>query len=567
MLSKDFVFSHLQRHGRDPRWRVWNVPDEEDSSDEEWRENLELSDAGRRTIGQTHDAPIHSHIEAEGPHGVDVHTLVQEIFQSLDTFHDDIQQDVERDFPAANGEEAAYDFDIGEGPHDDEGMFGSPQEVREATNPLYAGSKCSKLAFVVMFLNICGNHNVPNNCVSELLTFLHKSVLPESNVVPKNMYEARRLMSKLGLNYNSIHACPDGHVLFRGEYADCLACPQCGKHRYRNLGKSTQPTKVLRHFPLIPRLQRMYRCSAISEMMTWTSENKSSDGLQRHIGDSPHWKFIDEKWPEFAADPRNVRLGLSLDGFNPFGDKNNVYSCWPVTLLNYNLPPWMTTKRFFVILGLLIPGPTSAHSGNIDVWLAPLVEELKILWERGILTYDVIQRLGLPNPFNLKGQCILTSADYPAHGMISGQVYSGYLGCTGCGPNVTSEYSKALRSVKFQGHRRYLPANHPYRQRHSHISLFNKKPERRSPPKRVTAVEILHWGAKKAEYDRLGAIPDGETDPAKMYGVKRQTLMDLELEYWRVCRFPLIFRLLFFNFLVVGMSALEFAAYTITVAL
>ncbi|GKC15167.1 S-adenosyl-L-methionine-dependent methyltransferases superfamily protein [Tanacetum coccineum] len=32
------------------------------------------------------------------------------------------------------------------------------------------------------------------------------------------------------------------------------------------------------------------------------------------------WKDFDTKYPDFATEPRNVRLGLAADGFNPFGN-------------------------------------------------------------------------------------------------------------------------------------------------------------------------------------------------------------------------------------------------------
>jgi hypothetical protein len=32
------------------------------------------------------------------------------------------------------------------------------------------------------------------------------------------------------------------------------------------------------------------------------------------------WKHINDKWPNFANDSRNVKLGLALDEVNPFGD-------------------------------------------------------------------------------------------------------------------------------------------------------------------------------------------------------------------------------------------------------
>ena len=57
---------------------------------------------------------------------------------------------------------------------------------------------------------------------------------------------------------------------------------------------------------------------------------------------------FDNRWPDFSQDPRNMRLGLALDGMNPFSDQSTKWSTWPVFLINYNLPPWLATKSFFL---------------------------------------------------------------------------------------------------------------------------------------------------------------------------------------------------------------------------
>lgn len=40
------------------------------------------------------------------------------------------------------------------------------------------------------------------------------------------------------------------------------------------------------------------------------------------------------------------------------------------------------------MLSMIIPGPSSPGN-DIDVYLQPLIEEFKELWESGIETYDV----------------------------------------------------------------------------------------------------------------------------------------------------------------------------------
>ena len=50
------------------------------------------------------------------------------------------------------------------------------------------------------------------------------------------------------------------------------------------------------------------------------------DDVLRHPADAEEWKHCDCEYPDFAYDPRNVRLGLALDEFNSFGHMNTSYS-------------------------------------------------------------------------------------------------------------------------------------------------------------------------------------------------------------------------------------------------
>jgi hypothetical protein len=55
-------------------------------------------------------------------------------------------------------------------------------------------------------------------------------------------------------------------------------------------------------------------------MMTWHARNKNIDGKIHHVPNNKAWEHIDNTWPNFATEPRNVKLGLATDGVNPFGD-------------------------------------------------------------------------------------------------------------------------------------------------------------------------------------------------------------------------------------------------------
>ena len=77
------------------------------------------------------------------------------------------------------------------------------------------------------------------------------------------------------------------------------------------------PAKILRHFTLIPTLQRLFICSNTIESMRWHEKERTKDGKMRHPADIEAWTNFDRHYPNFSIEPCNVRLDLTSDGFNP----------------------------------------------------------------------------------------------------------------------------------------------------------------------------------------------------------------------------------------------------------
>jgi hypothetical protein len=202
------------------------------------------------------------------------------------------------------------------------------------------------------------------------------------------------MLKQLGLSYHSIHACSGGCLLFTGQYRDNVTCSKCGRPRYAQVGNSQVPTKVLRYFPLIPRLRRMFSTRKKAELMHWWKENTSTDGKLRIPVDSTQWKFVDDQYRGFGEEARNPRLALGIDGVNPFFQKRSNYSCMPVLFYNLNLPPWLATEKYFVILSMIIPGKEVVTSDTVDTYLQPLLEELLTLWMEGIEVRDASEYEG-----------------------------------------------------------------------------------------------------------------------------------------------------------------------------
>ena len=138
----------------------------------------------------------------------------------------------------------------------------------------------------------------------------------------------------------------------------------------------------------------------------------------RSVADSPQWKKIDQNEPEFAAVHTNMWLGLVGDGIIPFRNNAIKHYTWVLLITVYNLPPWLLTKKFFISLAVLIPGPKSPNSENIDVFLAPIVRDLLKLWVGGPAI-----NMAMPEGngrFTLRAMLIWTVNDFPAYGLLSG---------------------------------------------------------------------------------------------------------------------------------------------------
>ncbi len=127
----------------------------------------------------------------------------------------------------------------------------------ESRMPLY-GVTLSGLIGVMLILNCCHIHGTSNVLINEMLHLLKTNILPQPNTLHENENQASSTFKKLGLAYDVIHACPKGHMLYCGQYENEQNYQKCGAARFKVVGKLVVPQKVLRHFPLIPRLRRMY---------------------------------------------------------------------------------------------------------------------------------------------------------------------------------------------------------------------------------------------------------------------------------------------------------------------
>lgn len=152
--------------------------------------------------------------------------------------------------------------------------------LEEAKKELYPGCKeVTKVSFIVMLFQIKCMHGISNSALEHILR-LFLLVLPDGHCIPTSLEKVRKVVRDLGLDYQKIHACVNDCVLFRGDYAEMDNCPTCGESRWKESGgiqkddhvetgsgQKRCPRKILRYFPLIPRLQRLYMRASTSSLM------------------------------------------------------------------------------------------------------------------------------------------------------------------------------------------------------------------------------------------------------------------------------------------------------------
>ncbi|KAK1565940.1 hypothetical protein QYE76_007682, partial [Lolium multiflorum] len=401
----------------------------------------------------------------------------------------------------------------------------------DSNTPLYDSGRGlgeSRLRVALDVLQMKAKHGWTDTSVDDILEYV-KDLLPAGNTCPGSLAEAKRITCPLDLPHEKYHACINDCIMYRKEHMDKTKCPVCEAERYKK-GKKKAPRKVVWYFPLAPRLQRFYADRKEAKLMRWHAERKEAvlndkerieHPVLTHPSDASQWKALDNEFGSFGADPRNIRLGASTDGFNPFGNQSSTHSTWPVFVWIYNLPPWLCMKRKYIQMSMLIQGPTQPGN-DINMYLELLKEELETLWaEEGVDTWDAVAEEYFP----LRAALITTVQDYLGYGYISCQL----------GKDPGS--SKTV----YMGHRRWLQKTDPWRKRGD---LFDGTNEPRGPPRKKSGEEIdtLLKGWKECPAPGKIRQKPGEKKKKKettpLIGVWKRRSVFWDLPYWKILDTP-----------------------------
>jgi hypothetical protein len=274
--------------------------------------------------------------------------------------------------------------------------------------------------------------------------------------------------------------------LFRGDYADLDKCPKCGYDRYKRkkdggddntaddenepgeiIGKKKKakrgaPVRVVWYFCIIPWMRRWFATRKEAQLLHWHDEGRKElhykkDGEFRHPADAAQWGNINIHFTWFD-NARSIWFAMSIDGVNPFGNQSSTHSTWPVVLSLYNLPPLICKKQKYMMLTILVSRPKQPGD-RIDVYLRPLVDDLKILWKPGVPeVWDEYKR----EEFIMHGMLFTTINDNLAHRNLSGQSKRKGAACPHYLEDTCAIWLRHSKKYVFMGHHHFLGKKHPY---------------------------------------------------------------------------------------------------------
>ncbi|KAM3216298.1 putative protein isoform X1 [Capsicum annuum] len=259
-FQPDIVMTHLYRNGFKPRYFVWVDHGEIDGLNGIFYNSL-LVDEYDMLVHGRHARAQHRVQHDRVQHGDRIYEMVNDAF--------------------GIGDGTEPEQNLKEDPNEE--ARGFYQQLEKASHPLCEGSLHSALSVAVRLMSIKSDWNIAQAAMDSMVGLLGELVNPELNI-PQNFYQAKKLVSKLGLSYSRIHCCINGCMLFYKNDAELENCKFCGHGRYKwTPGGKMVSIKAMNYLPLIPRLKRLYASMKSSPHMKWHHENRRPLGILSSI--------------------------------------------------------------------------------------------------------------------------------------------------------------------------------------------------------------------------------------------------------------------------------------------
>jgi hypothetical protein len=178
-------------------------------------------------------------------------------------------------------------------------------------------------------------YNFSNQCYNDIMKLII-DLIPAKHNMLKDLYQSKKNIADLDMNYEKIDLRKKNYILFWKEHKDDTEYMHYGRSRYVkvvNKDGASVTTKVavkqLRYILITQRLKWLYLSEETAKQIWLHKEGKRDNedsNIISHPADSEAWEAMDHFDPEFPWDPRSICLGLSTDDFQPHSKAISLYS-------------------------------------------------------------------------------------------------------------------------------------------------------------------------------------------------------------------------------------------------
>jgi hypothetical protein len=135
-------------------------------------------------------------------------------------------------------------------------------------------------------------YNFSNQCYNDIMKLII-DLIPMKHNMQKDLYQYKKIVSGLRMNYEKIDACERNCMLFWKEYKDDTECMHCGRSRYVkviNEDRASVTIKVavkqLGYIPIMARLKQLFLCKETTQQMQcdkkWICDSENADIMLHH---------------------------------------------------------------------------------------------------------------------------------------------------------------------------------------------------------------------------------------------------------------------------------------------
>lgn len=250
--------------------------------------------------------------------------------------------------------------------------------------------------------------------------------MPETILTLRKRVGADRIITE-GITQYAV--CPKCHKLFRlgdvrifnmQQYCDHQEFPEddpCDTALFkRSTGNRFIPKKIFVYRSIKDTIGLfLSRPGFIESIDHWKNRIVNGNGVLYDVYDGAMWRELkDSNGETFVDGDLSLMLTLNVDWFQPF-DTGRVHSVGGIYLVINNLPRMARFKPENAILVGIIPGPKEPSNHQINHYLQPMVDELKMLYHG-----QHIRVTGAHNPLFVRAALLMVACDIPAARKVSG---------------------------------------------------------------------------------------------------------------------------------------------------